>query len=100
MLVRLKSVSSGPSLRCPMRPHNIGVPMASSESSGLVQQSATLRQVHLNALVSLQAGWHTVRTRNHRVTWGENVYFICHSDGKENYPGRTLEVWDRGVNVG
>lgn len=56
--------------------------------------------MHLNALVSLQAGWHTVRTRNHRVTWGENVYFICHSDGKENYPGRTLEVWDRGVNVG
>ena len=44
MLVRLKSVSSGPSLRCPMRPHNIGVPMASSESSGLVQQSATLRR--------------------------------------------------------
>lgn len=41
-----------------------------------------------------------MRTRNHRVTWGENVYFICHSDGKENYPGRTLEVWDRGVNVG
>ena len=64
------------------------------------EASRAWQQVHLNALVSLQAGWHTVRTRNHRVTWGENVYFICHSDGKENYPGRTLEVWDRGVNVG
>lgn len=67
---------------------------------GQFQVSRAWQQVHLNALVSLQAGWHTVRTRNHRVTWGENVYFICHSDGKENYPGRTLEVWDRGVNVG
>lgn len=67
---------------------------------GQFQVSRAWQQVHLNALVELQAGWHTVRTRNHRVTWGENVYFICHSDGKENYPGRTLEVWDRGVNVG
>ena len=67
---------------------------------GQFQVSRAWQQVHLNALVELKAGWHTVRTRNHRVTWGENVYFICHSDSKENYPGRTLEVWDRGVNVG
>ena len=71
-----------------------------SGGGGQFQVSRAWQQVHLNALVSLQAGWHTVRTRNHRVTWGENVYFICHSDSKENYPGRTLEVWDRGVNVG
>ena len=71
-----------------------------SGGGGQFQVSRAWQQVHLNALVELQAGWHTVRTRNHRVTWGENVYFICHSDGKENYPGRTLEVWDRGVNVG
>ena len=67
---------------------------------GQFQVSRAWQPVHLNALVQLSAGWHTVRTRNHRVTWGENVYFICHSDSKENYPGRTLEVWDRGVNVG
>lgn len=71
-----------------------------SGGGGQFQVSRAWQQVHLNALVELQAGWHTVRTRNHRVTWGENVYFICHSDGKENYLGRTLEVWDRGVNVG
>lgn len=67
---------------------------------GQFQVSRAWQQVHLNALVSVPAGWHTVRTRNHRVPWGENVYFICHSDSKERYPGRTLEVWDRGVNVG
>ena len=67
---------------------------------GQFQVSRAWQPVHLNTLVQLSAGWHTVRTRNHRVMWGENVYFICHSDSKENYPGRTLEVWDRGVNVG
>ncbi len=43
MLVKLKSVSSGPSFLWPMSPQSIGVPIASSESNGLVQQSAMLR---------------------------------------------------------
>lgn len=44
MLFRLKSVSSGPSLRCPIGPQSIGVPIASSSSNGLVQHNAMLRR--------------------------------------------------------
>lgn len=67
---------------------------------GQFQVSRAWQQVHLNALVSVPSGWHTVRMRNHRTGWGENVYFIAHSDRQQTYPGRTLEIWDRGVSVG
>lgn len=63
---------------------------------GQFQVSRAWQQVHLNVVHTVSAGTHTVRTRNHRVTWGENVYFVAHTDEKETYPGRTLEVWDRG----
>lgn len=63
---------------------------------GQFQVSRAWEPVSLNVIVTVPAGTHTVRTRNHRVTWGENVYFICHSDAKETYRGRVLEIWDRG----
>lgn len=65
---------------------------------GQFQVSRAWQQVHLNVIVQVGAGTHTVNTRNHRVGWGENVYFIAHSDDRETYPGRTLEVWDRGIS--
>lgn len=63
---------------------------------GQFQVSRAWEPISLNVIVTVPAGTHTVRTRNHRVTWGENVYFICHSDAKETYRGRVLEIWDRG----
>lgn len=63
---------------------------------GQFQVSRAWEPISLNVIVTVPAGVHTVRTRNHRVTWGENVYFICHSDAKETYRGRVLEIWDRG----
>lgn len=63
---------------------------------GQFQVGRAWEQVHLNVVHTVSAGTHTVRTRNHRVLWGENVYFVAHTDDKETYPGRTLEVWDRG----
>lgn len=65
---------------------------------GQFQVSRAWQQYHLNGIHPVTAGKHTVRIRSHRVEWGspENVFFIAHSDGNEFYPGRTLEVWDRG----
>lgn len=65
-------------------------------AGGQFQVSRAWQPISLYQVVDLSAGWHTVRTRNHRVDWGENVYFIAHSDAKETYIGRTLDVWDRG----
>lgn len=64
---------------------------------GQFQVSRAWEPVQLNVLAVVDEGVHTARTRNHRVQWGENVYFICHTDSSQTYPGRTLEVWDRGV---
>lgn len=51
----------------------------------------------VSVVVNVAKGSHMFRLRNHRVQWGNNLYFICHSDSKETYPGRSLEVWDRGA---
>lgn len=61
------------------------------------QVSRAWQPVYLNVIRIIPAGWHSIRLRNHRVPWGENVYFICRSDDSQTYPPRTLEVWDRGV---
>lgn len=61
------------------------------------QVSRAWEPCHLNALAVVPRGTRTVALRNFRVQWGENVYFICHSDTQETYPGRILEVWDRGA---
>ena len=53
--------------------------------------------VTLSAIAEVSAGTHVARTRNHRVQWGNNVYFVCHTDATQTYQGKTLEVWDRGV---
>lgn len=61
------------------------------------QVSRAWQPFELNVILTVKAGWHQFRLRNHRVPWGENVYFICRSDDSQTYPPRTLEVWDRGV---
>lgn len=61
------------------------------------QVSRAWQPFELNVILTVKAGWHQFRLRNHRVPWGENVYFICRSDGSQTFPPRTLEVWDRGV---
>ena len=53
--------------------------------------------VALSVITTVTRGTHTARTRNHRVPWGNNVYFVAHTDSTQTYQGRTLEVWDRGV---
>ncbi|PKU90767.1 hypothetical protein CQR46_0963 [Bifidobacterium pseudolongum subsp. globosum] len=68
-------------------------------AGGQFQVSRAWQPVSLSQVVDLAAGWHTVRTRNHRVQWGENVFFVCHSDAHETYIGRTLDVWDRGPAI-
>lgn len=66
-------------------------------SGGQFQVSRAWQPVQISCIVHVSKGRHTVRTRNHRVAWGENVYFICHSDKNETYSPRILEVWDRGA---
>lgn len=53
--------------------------------------------VTLSVVTTVSAGTHTARTRNHRVQWGCNLFFVAHTDKTQTYQGRTLEVWDRGV---
>lgn len=66
-------------------------------SGGQFQVSRAWQPVMISTLVQVGAGRHTVRIRNHRVPWGENVYFVCHSNKEETFSPRVLEVWDRGT---
>jgi hypothetical protein len=61
------------------------------------QVSRAWEPCRINVRAIAPKGRRTVRLRNFRVQWGENLYFICHSDAQETYPGRTLEVWDCGA---
>lgn len=65
---------------------------------GQWQVGRAWEQKTLNVICPIEAGTHKICVRSHRVDWGspENVYFVCHSDKKETYPPRTLDVWDRG----
>ena len=54
--------------------------------------------VSISVIAEVSVGTHTARTRNHRVQWGNNIYFRAMTDATQTYQGRTLEVWDRGVS--
>lgn len=65
---------------------------------GQFQVSRAWEPVSLSVVTEVKAGTHVARTRNHRVGWGNNVYFVCHTDATQTYQGKTLEIWDRGVS--
>lgn len=78
----------------------VGIQLDGSDIQGGGGQFQVFRAwqpVMLSVVVEVEAGTHTVRTRNHRVQWGNNIYFTAHTDADQTYQGRTLQVWDRGV---